>query len=47
MEVILLERVEKLGHIGDVVSVSRQARSANHAIETSIDELALQQEGRW
>ena len=31
-------------HESDLVSVERQARSAHHAIETSIDELALQQE---
>ena len=31
-------------HQGDVVSTERQAKSAHHAIETSIDDLALQQE---
>ena len=31
-------------HESDAVSVERQAKSAHHAIETSIDELALQQE---
>ena len=31
-------------HESDVVSVERQARAANHAIDISIDELALQQE---
>src|SRR3990170_850136 len=31
-------------HESDAVSVERQARSAQHAMETSVDELALQQE---
>ena len=31
-------------HQSDAVSVERQARSAQHAMETSVDELALQQE---
>src|SRR5687768_17300099 len=31
-------------HESDAVSVERQARSARHAMESSVDELALQQE---
>ena len=31
-------------HESDAVSVERQARSAQHAMEASVDELALQQE---
>jgi hypothetical protein len=31
-------------HESDAISVGRQARSAHHAMETSVDELALQQE---
>ncbi len=31
-------------HQSDTISVERQARSAHHAMETSVDELALQQE---
>jgi diguanylate cyclase (GGDEF)-like protein len=31
-------------HESDTISVGRQARSAHHAMETSVDELALQQE---
>ena len=31
-------------HESDAVSVERQARSAQHAMELSVDELALQQE---
>lgn len=39
-----LAAVGSATHESDTVSVERQAKSAHHAIETSIDELALQQE---
>lgn len=42
--VLSIVGVASATHESDVVSVERQARSAHHAIETSIDELALQQE---